>query len=74
MRADVCALGAPRPTDRRVKIEIKHGRVVDPKHGVDRVTSLYVAAGTIAAIGAAPAGWRADRTIEARGTGRLPGA
>ena len=56
-----------------MKIEITHGRVVDPKHGVDRVASLYVAAGTVAAIGAAPTGWSADRTIEARGMVVCPG-
>ncbi len=56
-----------------MKIEILHGRVIDPKHGVDRVTPLYLAAGTVAAVGAAPAGWRADRTIEARGLVVCPG-
>jgi predicted amidohydrolase len=39
-----------------VKIEINHGRVIDPKHGVDRVTSLYVAAGTVAAMRRRPNG------------------
>jgi len=56
-----------------VKIEINHGRVIDAKHGVDRVTPLYIAAGTVAAIGAAPAGWSADRAIEARGMVVCPG-
>ena len=56
-----------------MKIEINHGRVIDAKHGVDRVTPLYIAAGTVAAIGAAPAGWSADRAIEARGMVVCPG-
>jgi dihydroorotase len=56
-----------------MKIEINHGRLIDPKHGVDRVAPLYIAAGTVAAIGAAPSGWRADRVIEARGMVVCPG-
>jgi len=56
-----------------VKIEINHGRVIDPKHGLDRVTSLYVADGAVAAIGAAPSGFRADRVIDARGMVVCPG-
>ena len=56
-----------------MKIEIDHGRLVDPKHGLDRVTSLYVAEGLVTAIGAAPSGWRADRVIDARGMVVCPG-
>ena len=56
-----------------MKIEINHGRVIDPKHGLDRVTSLYVADGAVAAIGAAPSGFRADRVIDARGMVVCPG-
>jgi len=56
-----------------VKIEINHGRVIDPKHGLDRVTSLYVADGAVAAIGAAPSGFRADRALDARGRVVCPG-
>ena len=32
---------------------------------MDRVASLYIAAGKVAAIGAAPAGWSANRTVDA---------
>jgi len=56
-----------------VKIEIRNGRIVDPKHGVDRVATLYVAAGKVAAIGAAPAGWSPTRTIDAKGLVVAPG-
>jgi len=56
-----------------VKIEINHGRVIDPKHGLDRITSLYVAEGMVAAIGEAPSQWRADRVIDARGMVVCPG-
>src|SRR5947207_5729506 len=56
-----------------MKIEIKNGRLIDPKNGVDRATSLFVAAGRIAAIGHAPAGWTANRTIDAKGHVVAPG-
>jgi dihydroorotase len=56
-----------------VKIEIRNGRVVDPRHGVDRVASLFVAAGKVAAIGEPPAGWAANRTIDASGLVVAPG-
>jgi dihydroorotase len=56
-----------------VKIEIRNGRLIDPKHGIDRLTTLYIAAGKVAAIGAAPAGWNANRTIDAAGLVVCPG-
>lgn len=48
-----------------MRIAIINGRVIDPQHGVDKVTSLYVEGGKIVAVGGAPAGWRAERTIDA---------
>ncbi len=56
-----------------MKIEINHGRVIDPRHGVDRVASLYIAAGAVVAVGTAPAGWSANRVLEARGMIVCPG-
>ena len=57
-----------------MNIEIKHGRVIDPKHGVDqRDTSLFVAEGTVIGIGATPAGFVADQTIDATGCVVCPG-
>jgi dihydroorotase len=56
-----------------VKIEIKHGRLVDPRHGIDRVASIYIAAGKVAAIDDAPAGFAANRTIDAKGLVVAPG-
>ncbi len=56
-----------------MKIEISNGRLVDPKHGVDRTASLFIAAGKVAAIGAAPPGWTANRTIDATGLVVMPG-
>jgi dihydroorotase len=48
-----------------MKIHIKGGRLVDPKNGIDRVQDVFIAAGKVAAIGAPPAGWNANRTIDA---------
>ena len=56
-----------------VKIEIRNGRVIDPRHGVDRVSTLYLAAGKVAALGAAPSGWSANRSIDASGLVVCPG-
>ena len=56
-----------------MKIEIRNARVIDPASGLDRVTSLYVAAGRIAAIGEAPSGWTPNRAIEASGLVACPG-
>jgi dihydroorotase len=56
-----------------MKIEIKNGRVIDPAQGIDRVASLFIAAGKIAAIGTAPPGWQTHRTIDARGLVVSPG-
>jgi dihydroorotase len=56
-----------------VKIEIRNGRVVDPRQGVDKVAALYVAAGKIASLGAAPAGWSANRVLDAAGLVVAPG-
>lgn len=56
-----------------MKIEITHARVVDPASGRDGVAPLYLAGGRIAAVGSAPDGFRADRTIDAKGLVACPG-
>ncbi|MGB7480523.1 MAG: dihydroorotase [Burkholderiaceae bacterium] len=56
-----------------MNIHIQNGRLIDPASGTDAVTDLYLAAGRIAAIGAAPAGFRAERSIDARGLVVAPG-
>lgn len=55
-----------------MKIEIVNGRLVDPLQG-ERSGNLYLADGRIAGIGVAPAGFRADRVIDARGLVVAPG-
>ena len=54
-------------------IEIQRGRLIDPANGVDRVTPLYIDAGKIVRVGAAPAGWNAERVIDAHGFIVAPG-
>jgi dihydroorotase len=56
-----------------VKVEISNGRLIDPKHGVDRKASLYIVAGKVAALGEPPAGWHAERVIDASGLVVCPG-
>jgi dihydroorotase len=56
-----------------MRTEIRGGQVVDPASGLDRVASVFVADGRIAAIGDAPAGFRADRVIDATGLVVAPG-
>jgi dihydroorotase len=56
-----------------MKIEIANGRIVDPANGIDRPASLYIAAGRVAGIGTPPAGWNANRVIDARGLVVAPG-
>ena len=56
-----------------MKIEISNARVVDPASGRDGVAPLYLAEGRIAAVGGAPEGFRADRTIDAKGLVACPG-
>jgi dihydroorotase len=56
-----------------MKIHIKGGRLIDPKSGLDAVHDVYIAAGKIVAIGAAPAGYSANRVIDATGLVVCPG-
>ena len=56
-----------------MNIEIKSGRIVDPVNNIDEVLSLYVSEGKVAAIGAAPDGFLADKVIDASGCVVTPG-
>ena len=56
-----------------MKLLIQNGRVMDPARGGDQVGDLAVDAGKIVAIGAQPAGFVADRVIDAQGCWVLPG-
>ena len=56
-----------------MKIHIKGGRLIDPRNSIDAARDLYIAAGKIVAVGAAPAGFTASRTIDAAGKIVCPG-
>lgn len=56
-----------------MKIQVKGGRVVDPANGGDKVQDVFIAAGKIVALGAAPAGFHANRVIDAAGLVVCPG-
>jgi len=56
-----------------MKLSILNGRVIDPANGVDRVADLFVVKGRIAALGTAPDGFVADRSIDASGQLVCPG-
>jgi dihydroorotase len=52
---------------------ITNGRVVDPASGTDKKADIAIADGKIAGIGGIPAGFKADRTIDATGCVVAPG-
>ncbi|KPF67959.1 dihydroorotase [beta proteobacterium AAP99] len=56
-----------------MKIQIKGGHLIDPASGVDAVKDLYIAAGRVVGVGDAPAGFTANRSIDASGLTVLPG-
>lgn len=56
-----------------MKIQIKNGRLIDPKNNIDAVQDLYIAAGKIAGVGQAPEGFSANQTIDATGQIVCPG-
>ena len=56
-----------------MKIHIKGGRVVDPGNGIDAIQDVYLAAGKIVALGEAPGGYSANRTIDATNLVVCPG-
>jgi dihydroorotase len=56
-----------------MKIHIKNGHLVDPANKIDAQQDLYIADGKIAAVGKAPAGFKADQTIDAKGLVVAPG-
>jgi dihydroorotase len=56
-----------------MNIQVRGGRLVDPKNGIDGALDLYIDSGKIASVGEAPQDWRADRTIDATGLVVCPG-
>jgi dihydroorotase len=56
-----------------MKLIIRGGRIIDPASGRDEPGSVAVASGRIVALGNEPAGFAADRVIDAQGCLILPG-
>lgn len=56
-----------------MKIHIMNGRLIDPANGLDQLQDVFVAAGKIVAIGSAPEGFHANKTIAATGCVVCPG-
>lgn len=56
-----------------MQIEIRAGRLIDPQPGIDRLATVYISDGRIAAIDTAPARWKADRVLDATGLVVAPG-
>jgi dihydroorotase len=56
-----------------MNIHIKNGRLIDPAAGTETAQDLFVADGRIGAVGRAPAGFKADRVIDASGLAVCPG-
>ena len=56
-----------------MNILISNGRVVDPASGIDKKTDIAIADGKIAGIGHTPAGFKAERTLDAAGCVVAPG-
>jgi dihydroorotase len=56
-----------------MKIHIQGGTLIDPAAGTEQQQDVYIADGTIVALGTAPAGFHADKTIDAKGLYVAPG-
>jgi dihydroorotase len=56
-----------------MRLWIRNGRVIDPANQVDGVQDLWIADGRVAAVGTAPAGFEAERSIDAAGLVVCPG-
>jgi len=56
-----------------MKLHIKNGRLIDPSNDIDAQQDLFISAGKIVAIGAAPANFNADKTIDAKDMIVIPG-
>ncbi|HVY07252.1 MAG TPA: dihydroorotase [Burkholderiales bacterium] len=56
-----------------MKIQVKGGRIIDPASGFDKAGDVFIAAGKIVALGAAPDGFHANRVIDAAGLIVCPG-
>ena len=56
-----------------MRLRISGARVVDPANDVNTVTDVFIAEGHVQAVGKAPDGFEADRTLDASGLVLIPG-
>lgn len=56
-----------------MKIHIKNGRLIDPRHNIDAHRDVFITAGRIVGIGDAPADFHPNQTIDASGLVVCPG-
>ena len=56
-----------------MRTHILGARLIDPASGHDQVTDLFLEGGKVAAIGQAPAGFQAEKTLDAKGLVAAPG-
>ena len=56
-----------------MNIQIKNGRLIDPKNKIDALQDIFIAAGRVLATGKAPAGFVAEKIIDASGLVVIPG-
>jgi dihydroorotase len=56
-----------------MNIQIKNGRLIDPKNKIDSVQDIFIGAGKILSLNKAPQGFIADSVIDATGLTVIPG-
>ena len=56
-----------------MNLHIQHGRLIDPANDIDARMDLFISAGKVVARGQAPAGFVAERVLDASGKFVLPG-
>ena len=56
-----------------MNIQINNGRLIDPINKIDALQDIFISAGKILAIGKVPAGFAADKIIDATGLVVVPG-
>jgi dihydroorotase len=56
-----------------MKLHIKNGHLIDPANQIDGLNDLYIEDGKVAAVGRTPAGFVAERVIDATGLIVAPG-
>ena len=56
-----------------MNIHIKNGRLIDPKNRIDAVQDIFIASDKVLATGKAPAGFVAEKIIDASGLVVIPG-